>query len=64
MNSKKSDVGQTPKAATGPLAGSPYDFRKLFPGLTEPARAPAADRGVRTTRRGLFNMLRPGKAKP
>ncbi len=58
-------VGPTPGSAAGPLAGSAYDFRTLFPEFDEPAPAPAADQEVRptSTRRGLFQMLRVGKAK-
>jgi hypothetical protein len=59
-------TGHAPVPATGPLAGTSYDFRALFPDMIVPARVPppAANRRGRTTRRELFGMLRTKKAKP
>jgi hypothetical protein len=56
-------------SGNGPLAGTQYDFRKLYPELSEPASTPAPAPKVRTaptatSRRGLFQMLRVGRAKP
>ena len=74
MSSDDTKVGQAPRPAAGPLAGTPYDFRNLYPDLIERTEASAADQGVRptsstnvtaaTTRRGMFDIFRRGKANP
>jgi hypothetical protein len=65
VNSEKHTVSRTHGSAAGPLAGTAYDFRKLYPDLAPAAKAPAANASDRsTTRRRLFELFRPGKAQP
>ncbi|HYL74751.1 MAG TPA: hypothetical protein VEU96_11140 [Bryobacteraceae bacterium] len=56
--------GHAPVPATGPLAGTPYDFRNLFPQPVPRAKVSAADQRVLPSRRALFGMFRTKKAKP
>ncbi len=63
FNSDSNKTGHAPVPATGPLAGTPYDFRKLFPQPSPRAKVPAADQRVRTSRRALFGMFRTKKVK-
>ena len=59
---KKPVAGYAPVPATGPLAGTPNDFRVLFPGLVRPAVT--LPKGVRSSRRSFFRVIAPKKAKP
>lgn len=68
MNFKKSKPKPPVKPAAGPLAGTPYDFRTLFPGRDKPVKTvgPQAPQGdeVASTRRAFFHWRKPGKGKP
>ena len=64
---KKEDVATSGNAARtggiarGPLAGTSYDFRELFPNLVTPP-APKVD--SRASRRAFFRDFTPKKRKP
>jgi len=65
FNSDSNKTGQGPVTATGPLAGTAYDFRNLFPQPSPRSKVPAVDPKISTTsRRALFSMFRSKKGKP
>jgi hypothetical protein len=66
-NSKKTVAMYPVGAANGPLAGTSYDFRTIFPSLVKPVEAPClvakpkAD--FRPSRRSFFRDMTPKRPK-
>ena len=54
------NAARTSACARGPLAGTSYDFREIFPNLAAPEPKPDS----RASRRAFFRDFTPKKRKP
>jgi hypothetical protein len=65
-DSKKTAAMYPVGSAHGPLAGTSYDFRSIFPGLVKPVETPRpvnTPKDQRASRRSFFRDLTPHRPK-